>query len=141
MRKPKGPLIPSATNSPRRPETRATTTACGSFPPTMTAPKAAGRPGLAIGCTLSCYVRLIDWTSRLIRAGKTHLDDATASLFQRLRLEPETYEAILAQLRSSKRTGTHFGTPARRSEVAQAHGRQWHRTASGPPPVPLALSL
>ena len=94
------------------------------------------RPGLATGCTLSCYVRLIDWTSRLIRAGKAHLDPASRSLFERLGVDPDSWEATVLQLvRSTKSVGSHFGTPARLTEAARTHGRRWHRNQFPRPPA------
>jgi REP element-mobilizing transposase RayT len=99
------------------------------------------RAGLAAGCTLSCYVRLIDWTSRLIRAGKAHLDPASRSLFERLRLDPKSWEVTISQLvRSPKRGGSHFGTRARLSEVARIHGRRWHRNQLPRPPARAVLT-
>lgn len=94
------------------------------------------RAGLATGCTLSCYVRLIDWTSRLIRAGKAQVDPASRSLFERLDLDPASWEVTLTQLvRSSKRGGGHFGTDARLREAARSHGRRWHRNQFPRPPA------
>ena len=88
------------------------------------------RAGLVEGCTLSCYLRLIDWTSRLIRAGKAHLDASVSSLFDRLRIDAEWWEVTIGQLlRSTKPTGSHFGRRDRLTAAAQLHGRRWHRNA------------
>ncbi len=36
---------------------------------------------LVEGCTFSCYLRLVDWTSRLVREGKASLDPQISSIF------------------------------------------------------------
>ncbi len=86
------------------------------------------RPGLIPGCTLSCYLRLVDWTSRLLRDGKAWVDASIAPIFERLRVDPSEWEATVKQLfLRSKRAGSHFGRNASLTEAAQAHGRRWHR--------------
>jgi hypothetical protein len=85
-------------------------------------------PGLVVGCTLACYVRLIDWTSRLIREGKASLDPGTASLFARLGIDPTAWETTIGHLaEQTQRCGSYFGRADRLAEAARAHGRRWHR--------------
>ena len=45
------------------------------------------RAGLHEGLTLSCYLRLVDASSRMIRAGKASLEADMAPIFQRLGLD------------------------------------------------------
>ena len=86
------------------------------------------RPGLVAGCTLSCYVRLVDWTSRLIREGKAHIDSEALSLFARLKIDPSAWELTVSRLaQHPKQTGSHFGSSVGLAETARAHGRRWHR--------------
>ena len=58
----------------------------------------AGESGLLPGFTLSCYCRLVDWSSRLLRPGKTALDSQTASIFTRLGWEADRWETTLRSL-------------------------------------------
>jgi len=96
------------------------------------------RPGLVAGCTLSCYVRLVDWTSRLIRQGKANLDAEAVSLFARLGVDPHAWEATLWEMaRMSRQSGSHFGSAAKLADAARAHGRRWHRNQFRRVPQPL----
>jgi len=80
------------------------------------------------GCTFSCYLRLVDWTSRLVRDGKASLDPQIISIFERLGIECSAWEETVAKLFvPTRRSGSHFGTPKRLREAAQAHHRHWHR--------------
>jgi hypothetical protein len=86
------------------------------------------RAGLMPGCTLSYYIRLVDWTSRLARDGKAHVDPDVASIFDRLRVESVSWiETISRLLRDPRRSGSFFGRPARLADVARTHGQRWHR--------------
>ena len=69
-----------------------------------------GTAGLLAGFTLSCYCRLIDWSSRLLRPGKISVDGETASIFERLGWRPERWEATMRKLFSNdKLTGGFLG--------------------------------
>ena len=57
-----------------------------------------GRPGLHEGFTLSCYLRLVDASSRMIRAGKASLEADMAPIFQRLGLDQSVLESTVARL-------------------------------------------
>jgi len=86
------------------------------------------RPGLLAGCTLSCYLRLVDWTSRLVREGKAHLDAGILSIFDRLGADSSVWVDTMSRLLvAPKRSGSYFGRPPRLAEAATAHGRRWHR--------------
>jgi len=88
----------------------------------------SSRAGMVEGCTFSCYLRLVDWTSRLVRDGKASLDPQIISIFERLGIECSVWEETVAKLFvPTRRSGSHFGTPERLREAAQAHHRHWHR--------------
>jgi hypothetical protein len=86
------------------------------------------RAGLVCGLTLSCYLRLVDWASRLVRAGKAHVPAAVSPIFARLKADPAEWGAMVsALLAGGPRRGCHFGNPERLAAAASAHGRRWHR--------------
>jgi REP element-mobilizing transposase RayT len=82
-----------------------------------------GRAGLLPGFSLSCYCRLVDWTSRLVRTGKVALDAAAASIFERFGLDAERWESTLQQLCSGRKlVGNVFGRQESLVRVAAARG-------------------
>ena len=86
------------------------------------------RAGLLPGFTLSCYCRLLDWTSRLLRAGKAAVPTDVPPIFARLGSDPSEWGATVSEMFARRKwTGNHFGGPARLSEAASSHGRRWHR--------------
>ena len=92
--------------------------------------RGSARAGLLPGFTLSCYVRLVDWTSRQLRAGKAHLPADVGSLFDRLRIDPAAWEETLSRMFAQTRpTGHHFGRRASLRSLARSHGRCWHRAS------------
>ncbi len=100
------------------------------------------RAGMVEGFTFACYLRLVDWTRRLVREDKASLDPQMASIFERLGIEYSVWEETVAKFFvSTRRSGSPFGTPERLREAAQAHHRQWHRNQfrrvpHRPPPRP-----
>ena len=56
------------------------------------------RPGLHDGLTLSCYLRLVDASSRMIRAGKASLEAEMAPIFERLGLDQHVLESTVSKL-------------------------------------------
>jgi hypothetical protein len=56
------------------------------------------RPGLHEGFTLSFYLRLVDASSRMIRAGKASLGSDRAPIFQRLGLDRRVLDLTLSVL-------------------------------------------
>ena len=56
------------------------------------------RPGLHDGLTLSCYLRLVDASSRMIRAGKASLEAEMAPIFERLGLDQHALESTVSKL-------------------------------------------
>jgi hypothetical protein len=80
-------------------------------------PRGEGRVGLITGCTLSCYLRLVDATSRLLRDGKANLAPELAPIFQRLDVDQEAWQATYAKLvtrqgRVPNRLGSQAGPPS-----------------------------
>jgi hypothetical protein len=66
------------------------------------------RAGLMRGLTLSCDVRLVDWTSRPLREGKAAVPADAAPIFQRLGTDPHEWGTTAAELLSRpKPTGSH----------------------------------
>ena len=61
-------------------------------------PRGEGRAGLIAGFTLSCYLRLIDATSRVFREGKACLAPELSPIFQRLNVDQAAWQATFAKL-------------------------------------------
>ena len=61
-------------------------------------PRGEGRVGLIAGCTVSCYLRLVDAASRVLRDGKTSLAPELAPIFQRLNLDQDAWQLTFAKL-------------------------------------------
>jgi hypothetical protein len=77
------------------------------------------------GFTLSCYLRLVDWTSRLLREGKAHVPAEVASVHVRIHVDPEAGgDTVAALFTRSRRTGCHFGDRERLAAAALALGRR-----------------
>ena len=86
------------------------------------------RPGLLGGFTLSCYLRLLDWTSRLVRTGKARVSAEAASLFERLQVTAEEFQVTIQQLFSQQKlVGAFFGRQSNLQRAASHHGRRWVR--------------
>lgn len=82
--------------------------------------------GMLSGFTFSCYARLLDWTSRLVREGKAHVDAGMASIFERLRISADQWQSSIRLLLSEKRRmGHYFGGRSRLREVAERLGKHW----------------
>ncbi len=86
------------------------------------------RAGLIAGCTLSHYLQVIDWTSRLVRAGKACVDADIPPIVERLGVDSSVWIDTMSRLLAeSQRTGSFFGSPSRLADAARTHGRRWHR--------------
>ncbi|MBC8357168.1 MAG: transposase [Planctomycetes bacterium] len=82
--------------------------------------------GLLAGFTLEHYLRLVDWTSRLVRQGKSSVDAEVASIFERLGFDVEHWQATMLSLFGEKRlVGCFFGRPASLTEAARQLDRRW----------------
>jgi hypothetical protein len=80
------------------------------------------RPGLYEGLTLSCYLRLVDATSRMIRHGKASLEAEIAPIFERLQLDKTAVESTVTKLfqpgrRIRNRIRSPRGVPQRSSNL------------------------
>ncbi len=58
----------------------------------------ANRPGLHEGCTVSSYLRLVDASGRMIRAGKANLEAEMSPIFERLQIDQSVLESTINQL-------------------------------------------
>jgi len=59
-------------------------------------PHGDGRVGMIAGCTLSCYLRLIDASSWVLRDGKASLGPELGPIFQRLKLDQDAWQVTLS---------------------------------------------
>ncbi len=97
---------------------------------------------MPFGGELTGYLKLLDWSSRLLRSGKKSVSRVAAPLLERLRIDADSWEATLRRFFSGdKLVGNFFGSVSRLQEVATATGRRWlkdlgHRAPlTSPPPV------
>ena len=80
------------------------------------------RPGLYEGFTLSCYLRLVDASSRMIRAGKASLEADMAPIFQRLELDQSVLESTVVKLFKPRgRISNRLGCAAGISKTGRIH--------------------
>ncbi|NIL95846.1 MAG: hypothetical protein GTO53_02765, partial [Planctomycetales bacterium] len=63
----------------------------------------AARAGLLDGFSLDSYLRLVDWTSRLVRTGKARVSPDVASLLDRLDTTAELWRTTLSRLLTADR--------------------------------------
>ena len=72
------------------------------------------------------YLKLLDWSSRLLRSGKKSVSRAAAPLLERLRIDADSWAATLRRFFSGdKLVGNFFGSATRLKEAATTKGRQW----------------
>jgi hypothetical protein len=101
----------------------------------------AQRAGLHEGLTLSCYLRLVDSTSRMVRAGKASLEADMAPLFHRLKLDQSTLESTLVKLfKQSDRERPRAGMAVYTESQPEHPARAAPKLRSPASPVP-ALSV
>jgi hypothetical protein len=91
------------------------------------------------GCTLSCYLRVVDATGRMIRDGKASIEADLAPIFERLGMDQVTLQTVVTMLfqpreRIPSRLGVKVGVNPR-----AVSGR--HRTASGSPAASVQSSI
>ena len=102
--------------------------------------RGAKRIGMLEGLSLTGYLKLLDWSSRLLRSGKKAVSRAAAPLLERLHIDASSWEATLRRFFSGdKLVGNFFGPVSRLQEVAAATGRHWlkdlgHRSPLASPP-------
>jgi hypothetical protein len=81
------------------------------------------RPGLHEGFTLSCYLRLVDASSRMIRGGKASLESDMAPIFQRLGLDQRVLESTVVKLFEPRaRISNRLGRKAPRNDRTETSG-------------------
>ncbi|MES2792362.1 MAG: transposase [Planctomycetota bacterium] len=95
-------------------------------------PNGEGVAGMLHGISLTGYLQLLDWSSRLARPGKTHVSAVAPPLLARLQIEPGTWQATLEKLfRSAKKVGCYFGSTQRLDELAATQGRRFLKNVTG----------
>ncbi len=88
--------------------------------------RGAKRVGMLDGLSLTGYLKLLDWSSRLLRSGKKVVSRAAAPLLERLRIDADHWETTLRRFFSGEKlVGNFFGSATRLQEAATATGRQW----------------
>ena len=91
-----------------------------------------GLAGMLHGISLTGYLQLLDWSSRLVRPGKARLADDAPPLLSRLRIEAAGWQAALQKpLSDSKRVGSYFGGAGRLRELADQQGRRFLKNITG----------
>ena len=91
-----------------------------------------GLAGMLRGISLSGYLQLIDWSSRLIRPGKANLSAAVPDILTRLQIDAGSWQATLEKLiRTTKSVGTYFGSTSRLNEAAVHRGIKYLKNVTG----------
>ena len=95
-------------------------------------PNGHGLAGMLHGISLTGYLQLVDWTSRLVRPGKGRVAAETPALLSRLGIDAHGWQATLEKLLgTTKRVGSYFGNDARLNEVAEQQGRRFVKNVTG----------
>ena len=82
--------------------------------------------GLLSGFTMTHYLRLVDWTSRLVRDGKSRVDAEVASIFERLGFDADRWQATMRSLFGEKKlVGCFLGRPESLAKAAGHLDRRW----------------
>jgi len=92
------------------------------------------RAGLLDGFNLSCYLRLVDWTSRVVRNGKARVSGEMKSIFERLHLNAGRWQQTMTLLCGQRKLiGAFAGGSVRLAKVAERNGSRWvkHRGTRG----------
>ena len=104
--------------------------------------RGAKRIGMLEGLSLTGYLKLLDWSSRLLRSGKKSVSRVAAPLLERLRIDADSWEATLRRFFSGhKLVGNFFGHILRLQAAASMRSRQWLKDIGGrsliasPPPI------
>lgn len=95
-------------------------------------PNGVGLAGMLHGISLTGYLQLLDWSSRLVRPGKAHVSASAPPLLARLQIEASTWQATLEKLfRTTKKVGSYFGSSQRLEELAAKQGRRFLKNLTG----------
>ena len=92
------------------------------------------RPGLQDGLTLSCYLRFVDASSRMVRAGKANLEAEMAPIFERLGFDQHALEWTVSKLfEPGSRISNRLGRMPERLDADRVRSGT---KARGEPPFP-----
>jgi REP element-mobilizing transposase RayT len=95
-------------------------------------PSGTGLAGMLRGLSLTGYLQLVDWSSRLVRPGKAKVAADAPPLLARLQIDAAGWQATLQRLaRSTKKVGSYFGGSDRLREVAEHQGRRFVKNLTG----------
>ncbi|MDB5388891.1 MAG: hypothetical protein JWM11_4537 [Planctomycetaceae bacterium] len=95
-------------------------------------PQGNGLAGILHGISLTGYLQLLDWSSRLIRPGKQSLSASVPDILTRLQIDAEGWKATLEKLvGGAKRVGTYFGGAHGLNEVAAQRGTKFLKNIVG----------
>ena len=95
-------------------------------------PNGHGLAGMLQGISLTGYLQLVDWTSRMVRPGKARVTAETPALLSRLGIDTHGWQATLEKLLGpTKRVGSYFGNDARLTEIAAKQGRRFVKNVTG----------
>jgi len=95
-------------------------------------PNGNGLAGMLHGISLTGYLQLVDWTSRLVRSGKARVAVETPALLSRLGIDAQGWQATLEKLLGgAKRVGNYFGNETRLTEIAEQRGRRFVKNVTG----------
>jgi REP element-mobilizing transposase RayT len=91
-----------------------------------------GLAGMLHGISLTGYLQLLDWSSRLVRPGKAHVAAGAPPLLSRLQIDAASWQATLEKLFSgTKKVGSYFGTSQRLADLAEQQGRRFLKNLTG----------
>ena len=91
-----------------------------------------GLAGMLKGISLTGYLQLVDWSSRLVRPGKARVAEDAAAILARLQIDAAGWQATLEKLvRCTKKVGAYFGSSGRLDEVATQRGRHFLKNVTG----------
>ena len=92
----------------------------------------SGLAGLLRGISLTGYLQLVDWSSRLVRPGKVRVSEEAPAILDRLQIDAAGWQATLEKLmRSTKKVGSYFGGSDRLKEVASQRDRRFVKNVTG----------
>lgn len=95
-------------------------------------PQGDGLAGMLQGLSLTGYLQLVDWSSRLVRPGKSRVAPDAPPLLSRLHIDAHGWQATLQKLAgSAKRVGSYFGGQTRLDEIAVHRGRRFVKNVTG----------
>jgi len=94
--------------------------------------KGKGLAGMMPGISISDYLQLVDWSSRLIGPGTVSLTTDVPDVLTRLQIDPGSWKATLEKLiGSTKSVGTYFGSTTSLNEAAALRGMKSLKNVTG----------